>query len=67
MAVFLLPPDFETWQSRLSKRYGDGRRRCRRPPAAANRLEEIEQLLNTNYYMALINEDLDETSRRSRP
>lgn len=60
-AVFLLPPDFQTWQSRLQRRYGevvdleDTRRRMQ------TALEEIEQLLNTNYYVALINDDLDAT------
>lgn len=61
MAVFLLPPDFQTWQKRLRKRYGDvvdaedSRRRLQ------TALEEIEQLLNTNYYTALINDDLNAT------
>src|SRR5665213_1889135 len=61
MAIFLLPPDFKTWQARLSRRYGDvvdaddSKRRLQ------TALEEIEQLLNTNYYVALINDDLDKT------
>ncbi|HEY5442869.1 MAG TPA: hypothetical protein VIJ68_04985 [Candidatus Saccharimonadales bacterium] len=60
MAIFLLPPDFQTWQARLRRRYGDvvdaadSRRRLQ------TALEEIEQLLNTNYYTALINDDLEE-------
>jgi len=61
MAVFLLPPDFKTWQARLQKRYGDvvdvADFRLRLQTA----LEEIEQLLNTNYYIALINDDLEKT------
>lgn len=61
MAIFLLPPDFDTWQARLRGRYGDvvdatdTRRRMQ------TALEEIEQLLNTDYYIALINDDLDTT------
>jgi guanylate kinase len=61
MAVFLLPPDFQTWQARLQKRYGDvvdaadSRRRLQ------TALEEIEQLLNTNYYTVLVNDDLHKT------
>lgn len=59
MAVFLLPPDFETWQTRLMNRYGDvvdvKDFRLRLQTA----LEEIEQLLNTNYYVAIINDDLE--------
>jgi len=61
MAIFLLPPDFKTWQARLKRRYGDvvdaddARRRFQ------TALEEIEQLLNTNYYTAFINDDLHQT------
>lgn len=60
-AIFLLPPDFETWQMRLKKRYGDvvDATDFRRRLHTAE--EEIEQLLNTNYYTALINDDLDKT------
>lgn len=61
MAVFLLPPNFDTWQKRLKNRYGqrmDLKDFHRRLQTA---LEEIEQLLNTNYYIALINDDLGET------
>lgn len=61
MAIFLLPPDFQTWQKRLRNRYGDvvdaEDSRLRLQTA----LEEIEQLLNTDYYVALINNDLDAT------
>lgn len=61
MAIFLLPPDFDTWQARLQRRYGDvvdvadTRRRMQ------TALAEIEQLLDTDYYVALINDDLDKT------
>lgn len=61
MAVFLLPPDFKTWQDRLQRRYGDvvdvNDYRLRLQTA----LEELEQLLNTNYYVAVINNDIDKT------
>lgn len=59
MAVFLLPPDFKTWQERLKRRYGnvvdaaDSRQRFQ------TGLQEIEQLLNTNYFMAVVNDDLE--------
>lgn len=59
MAVFLLPPNFKTWQERLQHRYGDvvdvADYRLRLQTA----LEELEQLLNTNYYVAVINDDLN--------
>jgi guanylate kinase len=59
IAVFLLPPDFKTWQKRLQNRYGDVvdvEDYTRRLQTA---LEELEQLLNTNYYVAVINKDLE--------
>lgn len=59
MAVFLLPPDFKTWQERLQRRYGDvvdaEDSRLRMQTA----VKELDQLLNTDYYVAVINEDLD--------
>ncbi len=59
MAVFLLPPDFKTWQARLQRRYGDvvdaDDSRLRMQTA----LHELRQLLDTDYYVAVINDDLD--------
>lgn len=64
MAIFLLPPDYDTWQARLKRRYGDvvDADDTRRRMQTAQ--EEIEQLLNTDYYIALINDDLNETFKR---
>jgi guanylate kinase len=64
IAVFLLPPDFKTWQKRLQRRYGDVvdvadyRRRLE------TALHELEELLNTDYYVPVINRDLDEVTAR---
>lgn len=59
MAVFLLPPDFKTWQERLQRRYGDvvdaEDSRLRLQTA----LDELGQLLKTEYYVPVINDDLD--------
>lgn len=64
MAVFLLPPDFVTWQVRLQRRYGDvvdvADARLRMQTALA----EIEQLLKTDNYFAIVNDNLDETIRQ---
>lgn len=61
MAIFLLPPDFKTWQKRLSHRYGDvvdvADSRLRLQTA----LSELEQLLNTDYYVPVINDNLEHT------
>lgn len=60
MAVFLLPPDFKTWQDRLQRRYGDvvdaDDYRLRLQTA----LDELKEMLNTDYYVAVINGELDE-------
>jgi guanylate kinase len=64
MAVFLLPPDFQTWQTRLQKRYGDVVDAADYRLRLQTALEEIEQLLNTDYYVALINDDLEATLKK---
>jgi guanylate kinase len=60
MAVFLLPPDFKTWQERLQRRYGDVVDAQDYRLRLETALHELEELLNTNYYVAVINENLDE-------
>lgn len=59
MAVFLLPPDFETWQKRLQSRYGDVVDAADYRLRLETALQELDELLNTDYYVAVINEDLD--------
>ena len=64
MAVFLLPPDFETWQTRLQKRYGDVVDAKDYKLRLETALHELEELLTTDYYAAVINEDLDKAVAR---
>lgn len=59
MAVFLLPPDFETWQKRLQRRYGDVVDAADARLRLKTALKELEELLNTDYYVAVINDDLE--------
>jgi guanylate kinase len=59
MAVFLLPPDFETWQARLQRRYGDVVDAADSRLRMETALRELQQLLTTDYYVAVINDDLD--------
>jgi guanylate kinase len=61
MAVFLLPPDFQTWQERLQRRYGDVVDAADSRLRMQTALDELRQLLNTDYYVAVINDDLEET------
>lgn len=61
MAVFLLPPDFETWQQRLQKRYGAEHNSHDHNLRLQTALDEIKELLSTDYYAAVINDDLEQT------
>jgi guanylate kinase len=61
MAVFLLPPDFKTWQDRLQRRYGDVVDAQDYRLRLETALKELNELLTTNYYAAVINNDLDDT------
>jgi guanylate kinase len=64
MAVFLLPPDFKTWQARLQSRYGDVVDAKDYRLRLETALHELEELLSTDYYAAVINEDLDKAVER---
>jgi guanylate kinase len=59
MAVFLLPPDFETWQQRLQRRYGDVVDIDDMKLRMQTALDELDQLLNTGYYNPIINDDME--------
>jgi guanylate kinase len=61
MAVFLLPPDFKTWQERLQRRYGDVVDAADYRLRLETALMELEELLSTDYYCAVVNEDLAAT------
>lgn len=61
MAVFLLPPDFATWQERLQRRYGDVVDAADYRLRLQTALDELEQLLTTGYYVAVINDNLEDT------
>jgi len=61
MAVFLLPPNFKTWQERLQRRYGDVVDAADSRLRLETALNELEQLLTTDYYTAVVNEDLAQT------
>ena len=64
MAIFLLPPDFKTWQERLGRRYGDVVDVVDSRLRLQTALAELEQLLNTDYYTPIINDDLDKTMQK---
>ncbi len=64
VAIFILPPDFKTWQLRLKRRYGDVVDEIDYLRRLKTAQEELEQMLNTNYYVAVINDDLETTFHR---
>ncbi|MDO8335878.1 MAG: hypothetical protein Q7T74_03810 [Candidatus Saccharibacteria bacterium] len=59
-SIFILPPDFDTWQQRFKSRYegrlGEGEFQNRMFTAA----QEIEHVLSKHYYAIVINDDLDD-------
>lgn len=66
MAVFLLPPDFTTWQERLQRRYGDVVDVADMQSRLETALEEIDQLLNTDHYYAVVNDKLEDAINEVR-
>lgn len=60
--IFLLPPDFETWQSRLMFRYGDSQAN---PEDIKKRMQtakiELQEALDKDYFEFIVNDDLDKT------
>ncbi len=64
MPIFLLPPDFETWQQRLIGRY-DGK--LPDPQDIKKRLQtaqtELQEALEKPYFEYVVNEDLETTVR----
>jgi guanylate kinase len=64
MAVFMLPPDFDTWQKRLSRRYGDVVDATDFRMRLQTALSELDQLLITDYYIPVVNNNLDKALQR---
>lgn len=60
IAVYMLPPDFKTWQQRLTRRYGDVVDESDHKLRLETALKELDVLLNTDYYVPVINEDLND-------
>lgn len=62
--IFVLPPDFNTWEKRFKARYegglGEGEFQRRMFTAA----QEIEHVLSKHYYSIVINDDLDDAAHQ---
>lgn len=61
--VFLLPPDYDTWQQRLLRRYGSDLENHKQDIdlRIQTSIAELEELLQKDYYFAVVNNDLDQT------
>ncbi len=63
--IFVLPPDYETWQERFASRYAesggidDNEKRVRLQTAEA----ELEEALRQNYFEFVINDDLTKVAK----
>ncbi len=63
--IFILPPDYVTWQRRLNKRYGthiESHKDDLAKRIATSKLE-LQYALDNQYYYLVINEDIDQAVR----
>lgn len=62
--IFLLPPDFDTWQKRLMFRYGD---QAANPEDIKKRMQtakiELQEALDKDYFEFVVNDNLEDTIR----
>lgn len=61
-AVFILPPNYEIWQSRLARRYGDTMVQADFEKRMARALQEIEHALRTPYFSFVVNDVLTDAA-----
>lgn len=63
-AIFMLPPDFDTWERRFKARYegrlGEGEFQNRLFTAA----QEIEHVLSKHYYAIIVNDNLEDAAKQ---
>jgi guanylate kinase len=63
-AIFLLPPSFVVWQDRLTKRYGDVVDLDDYKLRLQTALDELDELMNTDYYEAVVNDYMPSTYKQ---
>ena len=59
--IFLLPPNFDTWQERLSKRYGGDADAGEIRQRIRTAKDELQDALDKKYFEFVVNENLSET------
>ncbi|HVV66937.1 MAG TPA: hypothetical protein VHB72_02600 [Candidatus Saccharimonadales bacterium] len=60
-AVFILPPDYDTWQERLKSRYGDSIHQHDLHKRMHTAKLELQDALEKNYFRFVINDELGQT------
>ncbi|HUA13276.1 MAG TPA: GTPase [Candidatus Sulfotelmatobacter sp.] len=65
LAIYILPPDFDTWQKRIDIRYGDKVDVSDYVRRLKTAKDELNQLLTTNDYVAVINDDLNRVTQET--
>lgn len=64
VAIFILPPDYETWRQRLEKRYTSAAEFAAEwPKRRRSAIAELTHALEVPYYHFIINDSLDEAVR----
>lgn len=64
MALFILPPDYDTWRERLQRRYPTAEAFAAEwPKRRASAIDELTHALEVSYYHFIINDDLDRAVR----
>ena len=64
IAIFIVPPDYQTWIERLKKRYGTEEDfRIEWPKRRQSAISELTYALEVPYYHVIINDDLDRAVR----
>lgn len=63
-ALFILPPDYETWRHRLASRYSSTDEfNTALPDRLAAAADELRRALDVSYYHFIVNDDLDRAVR----
>ncbi len=65
-AVFILPPALEVWQERLERRYGESIDQEDYKIRMESAVRELQEFLTTDYYVGLVNDDLDMAVKQAR-
>lgn len=67
IAIFIVPPDFKTWMTRLKSRYAtEAEFQAEWPKRRDSAIKELAHVLEVPYYHVIINDDLERAVRVCR-